>query len=150
MGKIYELNLEGFVSFDGADRVIFCKKKNDYYCSIDVVYEIRDFLQKNKIGTAYETDGGLYGLGKEIQLISDCNISMYFTKSKKTLEEAMLSVDTILYGGDYEAETDYDGYSEFTITDCELTTLTIGNHDLKEILKTKENDYCHFRLEIKQ
>lgn len=143
------LHLEGFVDFHpGDERVLLTPKKDDMYKNLNIVNEIRDFITRKHVnGEQYDlSEGGMCGLGQEVATIYDCNISMYFTRSKKTLEEAMMIVDEILYGGEYESVIDYDGYSEFTITDLILTTFQIGGHDLEEIFKSKRGDYCHFIL----
>lgn len=83
------------------------------------------------------------GLGGRRSYIEDCSLVVYFTDKECKLEEAMLAMDTIMYGGDIKTRIDFIGYSEYTITGMDLEEFSIGGHDLSCEFYSHYGEYCH-------
>jgi hypothetical protein len=87
------------------------------------------------------------GLGGRRAYIEDCNIRAYFTDKECELEEAMLAMDVLMYGGDIKTKVDWCGYSEWTITGLDLDEFSIGGHDLEYEFSSHSGKYCHLIIE---
>ena len=87
------------------------------------------------------------GLGGRKAYIDDCNMRAYFTDKECELEEAMLAMDVIMYGGDIKTRVDWCGYSEWTITGLDLDEFSIGGHDLTWEFSSHSGKYCHLIIE---
>lgn len=87
------------------------------------------------------------GLGGRKAYIDDCNIRAYFTDKECELEEAMLAMDVLMYGGDIKTRVDWCGYSEWTITGLDLEEFSIGGHDLEYEFSSHSGKYCHLIIE---
>ena len=87
------------------------------------------------------------GLGGRRAYIEDCNIRAYFTDKECELEDAMLAMDVLMYGGDIKTRVDWCGYSEWTITGLDLEEFSIGGHDLENEFSSQYGKYCHLIIE---
>lgn len=87
------------------------------------------------------------GLGGRKAYIDDCNLRAYFTDEECELEEAMLAMDMLMYGGDIKTRVDWVGYSEWTITGLDLEEFSIGGHDLEWEFSSHSGKYCHLIIE---
>lgn len=87
------------------------------------------------------------GLGGRKAYIDDCNLRAYFTNKECELEEAMLAMDVLMYGGDIKTQVDWCGYSEWTITGLDLEEFSIGGHDLEYEFNSHRGEYCHLIIE---
>ncbi len=87
------------------------------------------------------------GLGGRSAYIDDCNIRAYFTDKECELEEAMLAMDVLMYGGDIKTKVNWCGYSEWTITGLDLDEFSIGGHDLEYEFSSNSGRYCHLIIE---
>ena len=100
-----------------------------------------------KVGVAYDHEEGF---GGQRAFISNCQISMYITKEEMSFEEAQEKFLNKLLGfsGPFEMETNYEGYSEFTILDYCLEECRIGGHDINKILLEHIGEYANIRIEV--
>lgn len=101
---------------------------------------------------SFAMEYGLYGkhhkgLGGRQSYIENCNLRIYFTDAKCELEDAMMAMDSIMYGGTIKTKVNYCGYSEYTITGLDLEEFTIGGHDLESELRSHFGEYMHMIIE---
>lgn len=87
------------------------------------------------------------GLGGRRAFIDNCNLRAYFTDIECELEEAMMAMDMIMYGGDIKIRIDRCGYSEWMITGLDLEEFSIGGHDLESEFNGHLGEYCHLIIE---
>lgn len=101
------------------------------------------------------------GLGGRRAIIDDCNIRMYFTDRECDLDEAEIALLTKLDGagffddlgsreefeGEFNLLTKLTGYSEYTITGCNVETCTLGGHNLLDILGSHIGEYANIVIE---
>lgn len=85
-------------------------------------------------------------LGRDISVIDNCSIRMYFTDKECTLEDADLMVATQL-DGKYFSDKDLTGYSEYTILGYEINKCEIGGHKLLDIIREHIGEYLIFVME---
>lgn len=120
---------------------------------VDFMYEFADevgFANRHK-----------KGLGGKKALIYNCNMRMYFTNKECLLDEAevallmKLEVEGYLdeheareaLCGDFNLMTRLTGYSEWTITGCDVETCTLGGHNLLNILNSHAGEYVNVIVE---
>ena len=137
---IIERNYNGSIDIDGRDFT-------------DIMY---DFA--NDVGFARRHNKGL---GGKRAVIDDCNMRMYFTNKECELDEAevallmKLEVEGYLdeheakeaLCGDFHLMTRLTGYSEWTITGCNVETCTLGGHNLLNILGNHVGEYVNIVVE---
>lgn len=101
------------------------------------------------------------GLGGKRAFIDNCNMRMYFTNKECELDEAeiallmKLEVEGYLdeheakeeFCGDFDLLTKLSGYSEWTITGCDVETCTLGGHNLLDILGSHIGEYVNIVVE---
>ena len=87
------------------------------------------------------------GLGGRRAIIDDCNMRIWFTDTECELEDAMLAMDALIYGGDIQTKVTRVGYSEYTITGLNLDEFSIGGHDLESEIRSHYGEYCHIIIE---
>lgn len=101
------------------------------------------------------------GLGGKKAFIDDCNMRMYFTDKECELDEAeialLMKLEVEGYLDDHEAKeelcgefnlmTRLTGYSEYTITGCNIETCELGGHNLLSILKSHIGEYVNIVIE---
>lgn len=143
-----ELHLKGYLCSDSYG-IIALSDTNPYECE----YPWRNY------GTSiiesierFADEYGLFGehnrgLGGRKAYIDDCSMRAYFTDKECELEEAMLAMDLIMYGGDIKTRVDWCGYSEWTITGLDLEEFSIGGHDLEYEFDSHLGKYCHLIIE---
>ena len=141
-----ELHIKGYLCADDYYNIGITDrdpKENKYvYAKNSVVDMIEDFAREN----------GMYGkhskgLGGRLAYIEDCNLRIYFTDEECELEDAMLAMDALMYGGDIKTKVSYCGYSEYTITGLDLEEFSIGGHDLESELRSHYGEYMHMIIE---
>lgn len=144
-----ELHLKGYVWNDcdgivgltsmGPDDLTY---SNSLYAT-SIVESIENFASE------YGMTGKIHkNLGGRVAFIEDCNIRAYFTDKECELEEAMVAMDVLMYGGDIKTKVTYCGYSEWTITGLNLDEFSIGGHDLSREFDSKRGRYCHLIIEV--
>lgn len=85
-------------------------------------------------------------IGRDINIIDNCSIRLYFTDKECTLEDADLMVATQL-DGKYFSDKDLIGYSEYTILGYEINKCEIGGHRLLDIIREHIGEYLIFVME---
>lgn len=137
---IIERNYEGNIDVGGCNFV-------------DFMYDFAD-----NVGFAKEHNKGL---GGKRAFIDDCNMRMYFTNKECELDEAeiallvKLEVEGYLdeheakeeLCGDFDLMTRLTGYSEWTITGCDVESCTLGGHNLLDILGDHIGEYVNIVVE---
>lgn len=143
-----ELYLKGYICSDREGIIALSDKKQD---------ECKYSWERN--GTSiidsierFADEHGLFGehnkgLGGRKAYIDDCNLRAYFADEECELEEAMLAMDMLMYGGDIKTRVDWVGYSEWTITGLDLEEFSIGGHDLEWEFSSHSGKYCHLIIE---
>ena len=120
---------------------------------VDFMYEFAD-----EVGWAMRHKKGL---GGKKAFIDNCNMRMYFTNKECELDEAevallrKLEVEGYLdnheakeeLNGDFNLMTRLTGYSEWTITGCDVETCTLGGHNLLDILSSHTGEYVNIVVE---
>lgn len=120
---------------------------------VDFMYEFAD-----AVGFTKRHDKGL---GGKKAFIDNCNMRMYFTNKECELDEAevallmKLEVEGYLdehearevLCGDFNLMTRLTGYSEWTITGCDVETCTLGGHNLLSILCSHSGEYVNIVVE---
>lgn len=107
----------------------------------DFMYEVAQ-----SYGIAYEHDEGL---GGRRAVIKNCKIVMYTSKKEMSFEEAQEKFLDTMFGvcDMYEMDSNYTGYSEWTITGFELDKCKLGDHDLNQILISHKGEYANIEVE---
>lgn len=85
-------------------------------------------------------------LGHSIDIINNCNVSIYITKDRCTLEDAKKALRYKLEGAFWEQHF-LVGWSEYTITGYSISQCTIGNHKLLDIIDQYRGLYAIVHLE---
>lgn len=143
-----ELYLKGYLCNDDDDIIALNEKTaeecSDYWerCGKSIIESIETFAKD--YGFLKEHNEGLGGTKTYIE---DCNLRAYFTDKKCDLEETMLAMDMMMYGGDIKTIVNLTGYSEYTITGMYLEKFTIGGHDLTREFNSHIGQYCHLIIE---
>lgn len=130
-----KLHLQGYLSFN-----------NDFpfLDNVNIIDAIGNFADKMKKSELYDLTRGLGGDGIKIP---NCNLTLFFSNKKCSIEEAILMREVFVFGGEYNSEVSYEGYSEYTITTLLLDEFRIGGHNLLEELSCQIGRYVHFILE---
>ena len=143
-----ELHLKGYLCRDYNGIIALSNENpNDYKYSWETEgYSIISSIE------SFAYDYGMTGehrkrLGGRRAFIDDCNLRAYFTDKECELEEAMIAMDMLMYGGDIKTGVDRCGYSEWTITGLDLEEFSIGGHDLKNEFNSHIGEYCHLIIE---
>lgn len=140
-----ELHLKGYLS-DDYDGIIGLAVRNDGESwenrGSSIISDIESFADEYGMTGEHRK-----GLGGRRAYIDNCNMRAYFTDKECTIEEAMESMITYMYGGDIKTKVDRVGYSEWTITGLSLDEFTIGGHDLERELRSHYGEYCHLIIE---
>ena len=139
-----ELHLNGYIcsNYDGI--ISLTDDKEDCYSwkRNSIIDSIENFASE------YGMVGRLKkGLGGKRAIIDECNLRVYFTDEECELEDAMLAMDVMMYGGDIQTKVTYVGYSEYTITGLNLDEFSIGRHDLDSEFRSHYGEYCHILIE---
>lgn len=79
--------------------------------------------------------------------IPKCKIMMYFTKQKESLDSVEVNQLKSMLGDITIDASDY-GWSEWTIEGFSVDELTIGGHDLHNILRENCNKYVHIIIDV--
>lgn len=143
-----ELHLNGYVT-KNEDQIISLsdekKNKTDYDREAhSIVESVTEFAEDYGM-----VDYHNRGLGGTRAIIDDCNLRIYFTDNKCTLEEAMMAMDKLIYGGEIQLRTSLIGYYEYTITYMSLDEFSIGGHSLECEMESHIGNYVHIILECK-
>lgn len=133
------LHIKGYltIDYDGIPAVA-PDKESSYYQKTSIIDSIKSYA--NVHGFVREHNKGLGGYQVYLR---NCNMRAYFCKRECSLEAAQRNLDEILYGGDLATETEYTGYSEWTITGMDLNEFTLGGHDLKREFDSHMGEYIH-------
>ena len=133
------LYIKGYltVDYDGIPAVT-PNKKDSYFQKTSIIDSIKSYAESNGFVREHNK-----GLGGHQVYIRNCNMRAYFCKRECSLATAQRNFDKLLYGGDIAVETEYTGYSEWTITGMDLNEFTLGGHDLKQELDSHMGEYIH-------
>lgn len=143
-----ELYLKGYICRDSENIIALSDRNpNEYEYSWErygesIIDSIERFADEYGMTGRYSK-----GLGGRKAYIEDCNIRAYFTDTECELEEAMLTLDVLMYGGDIKTNVAWCGYSEWTITGLDLEEFSIGGHDLEWEFSSNYGRYCHLIIE---
>lgn len=139
-----ELHLEGYITTNYDEIISLTPDLSSKSKEESIIDSIEGFAEIK--GTFYEHDDGL---GGRISCIENCNLRIYYTSKKCTLEEAMQAMDVTMYGNDGTITTrvDWVGYSEYTITGLYLEDFSIGGHDLEDELIDHYKQYAHILID---
>lgn len=118
--------------------------KGEGYSSFGLVDRIQERIEKRD-GVKSYSDYKKH-LGRDINIIDNCSIRLYFIDKECTLEDADLMVATQL-DGKYFSDKDLTGYSEFTILGYEINKCEIGGHKLLDIIREHIGEYMIFVME---
>lgn len=134
--------INGFLNYDDDDLVGISETKNPKLRWKEVKSILE--LLKNEFG--YKEYDGEYYLGGTKILVPDVSMRIYYTDKECTLEEAESALLDKMYGT-LTVEASLTGYSEYTITGLEITTFTLGNHDIITELESNIGKYCWIIIE---
>lgn len=139
-----ELHLKGYICNDYNGIIALSDDKEDDYS-----FGNRSIIDSiESLAYEYGMKGEHHkGLGGRRAIIDDCNMRIWFTDTECELEEAMMSLDNFMYGGDIQTKVTRVGYSEYTITGLNLDEFSIGGHDLKSEFSSHYGEYCHIIIE---
>lgn len=139
-----ELHLKGYLCSDYDGIISLTDNKETCYSwdKRSIIGDIEDLAHKYGMTGEHHK-----GLGGRRAIIDDCNIRIWFTDTECELEEAMMSLDNLMYGGDIQTKVTRVGYSEYTITGLNLDEFSIGGHDLDRELSSHYGEYCHIIIE---
>lgn len=141
-----ELHLRGYICSDYDGVIALSDNDPDEFPWMSYGNSIIDSIER--FAEAHGMTGHhSKGLGGRRAYIDDCNIRAYFTSTDCELEEAMMAMDALMYGGDIKTRIDYCGYSEWTITGLDLVEFSIGGHDLSREFRSHSGEYCHLIIE---
>jgi hypothetical protein len=129
-----EMHIEGWLNLDGDDNLRL-KEQQEYYRGCILAGLIAEQYE----GITREDVGDLGGLSL---YIPECELRFYTSDTKLSLEQVQEEHLKKLFGAIDVYGENY-GYSEWTITGFNVEKLTIGNHDLNEILKDYLDKYIH-------
>lgn len=137
------LYIKGYLTtdYDGMPAVA-PNKEDSYYRKTSIVDSIESYAEDHGFVREHHKN-----LGGNQTYIRNCNMRAYFCKRECSLETAQRNFDALLYGGDLATETEYTGYSEWTITGMDLNEFTLGGHDLKRELDSHMGEYIHMIIE---
>ena len=142
-----ELHLKGYICHDGYG-IIALGDNNPNKCDPWMCYGTSIIDSIENFAEAHGMTGEHHkGLGGRKAYIDDCNMRAYFTDKECELEEAILAMDILMYGGDIKTRVDWCGYSEWTITGLDLEEFSIGGHDLEYEFSSHYGKYCHLIIE---
>lgn len=136
-----ELHLKGYLC-SGYNGIIALSETEESTSYDSIIGSIESFADEYGMTGEHHK-----GLGGRRAFIDDCNLRAYFTDKECELEEAMMAIDIIMYGGDIKTRIDRCGYSEWTITGLDLEEFSIGGHDLQYEFNSHLGEYCHLIIE---
>lgn len=142
-----ELHLRGYICSDSYGIIALRDSKPNEECywrnyGESIIDSIERFADEHGLFGEHNK-----GLGGRKAYIDDCNLRAYFTDEECELEEAMLAMDMLMYGGDIKTRVNWVGYSEWTITGLDLEEFSIGGHDLEWEFSSHSGKYCHLIIE---
>lgn len=139
-----ELHLNGYICSDGDGIIALTNEKESYssWRNESIINSIENFAYEHGMTGEHHK-----GLGGRMAIVDDCNMRIWFTDIECELEEAMMSLDNLMYGGDIQTKVTRVGYSEYTITGLNLDEFSIGGHDLESELRSHYGEYCHIIIE---
>ena len=143
-----ELHIRGWLTSD-EDGIIALSDNNPSECEYSwerygesIIRKIENFADEYGVLGEHHK-----GLGGRKAYIDDCNLRVYFTDKECELEEAMLTLDVLMFGGDIKTRIDLCGYSEYTIEGLDLIEFSIGGHNLDGEFRSHYGEYCHIIIE---
>lgn len=137
------LYIKGYLTLDyNGIPAVAPNKEDSYFSKTSIVDSIKSYAESNGFVREHNK-----GFGGHQVFIRNCNMRAYFCKRECSLETAQRNFDALLYGGDLATETEYTGYSEWTITGMDLNEFTLGGHDLKRELDSHMGEYIHLIIE---
>ncbi len=139
-----ELYLKGYLcnDYDGIIALTDDKESYSSWGKKSIIDSIESFACEHGMTGEHHK-----GLGGRRAIIDDCNMRIWFTDTECELEEAMMSFDNLMYGGDIQTKVTRVGYSEYTITGLDLDEFSIGGHDLASEFGSHYGEYCHILIE---
>lgn len=145
------ITVEGFLYWDSVEDVLMLlehdpKTTDSNLYGINLFNQLSSIFEKEVPGVCLRRSAEYLGT-KEIT-IPDISMSAYFTDSERTREQAQTEFLTFLFEGEYAMSGRYVGYSEWTITDFNVDTCTLGGHDLITELRSYDGKYINMIIEI--
>ena len=139
-----ELHLNGYICSDEDGIIALTDYKESYgsWGNRSIIDSIERFAYEHGMTREHHK-----GLGGRRAIIDDCNMRIWFTDTECELEDAMLAMDALIYGGDIQTKVTRVGYSEYTITGLNLDEFSIGGHDLESEIRSHYGEYCHIIIE---
>ena len=139
-----ELHLNGYICSDGDGIIALTDDKESYgsWGKRSIIDSIESLAYEHGMTGKHHK-----GLGGRRAIIDDCNMRIWFTDTECKLEDAMLAMDALMYGGDIQTKVTRVGYSEYTITGLNLDEFSIGGHDLESEIISHYGEYCHIIIE---
>ena len=139
-----ELHLNGYICSDEDGIIALTDYKESYgsWGNRSIIDSIESLAYEHGMTREHHK-----GLGGRRAIIDDCNMKIWFTDTECELEDAMLAMDALMYGGDIQTKVTRVGYSEYTITGLNLDEFSIGGHDLESEIRSHYGEYCHIIIE---
>lgn len=139
-----ELHLNGYICSDEDGIIALTDYKESYgsWGKRSIIDSIESLAYEHGMTREHHK-----GLGGRRAIIDDCNMRIWFTDIECELEDAMLAMDALIYGGDIQTKVTRVGYSEYTITGLNLDEFSIGGHDLESEIRSHYGEYCHIIIE---
>lgn len=133
-----EVHIEGWLNLDEDDNLQI-KKEQEHWSGDTIAELINEQCEYTSFSTKGDNDDDLGGISL---YIPECELRFYTSDTKLPLEKVQEEHLKKLFGAIDVYGENY-GYSEYTILGFNVEKLTIGNHDLNEILRDYLDKYIH-------
>lgn len=133
------IEIQGWIKLDDRN-IVISKNKNGY--GGDTLAEIIDrkyIVEEQQLSSMGEPDEEMGGVSL---YIPNCSLQFYTSDNEIGLQEVEERYLIQLYGG-IDIFGENFGYSMYTILGFDVENLTIGGHDLQEILSNYQGKYIN-------
>ena len=139
-----KVQIQGYVTGLDENKDVLIKAKIDSFFDEGIANTIKN-LVINRSGVKSYSDYKKC-LGRDINIIDDCSLRLYFTDTECSLEDADVALLSKLEGS-YYSDISLVGYSEYTITGYDVKKCQIGGHDLLSIIANYIGKYMILVME---